>query len=256
MKIYKYLPFSDGSLKVLSEGTIKFNNAEGFNDPFDCIVEYDIDKSVKTYMERKDILEKIALGRGVSLTQLLSNSEELEETIRNIIISGKMHDEIMSKTGISCFSLSPDNILMWSHYAFNHTGFIVEFDITFSNKEIIKKPEYYLGGNEVEYSETMPNRIIGSNDHQMMYRQFLVKSNDWVYEQEYRVLSTNLGPGVHDFDQNLITAVVAGVKMPADSLKVLALETAKLEDRLNKKIHFSQAEMVKGKYELDLKLIK
>lgn len=32
---YKYLPFNENSLKILTEGTIKFTDPETFNDPFD-----------------------------------------------------------------------------------------------------------------------------------------------------------------------------------------------------------------------------
>lgn len=35
--LYKYLPFNEGSLCVLTEGTVKFTSPLNFNDPFDCL---------------------------------------------------------------------------------------------------------------------------------------------------------------------------------------------------------------------------
>ncbi len=46
---YKYLPFNEDSLKIISEGTIKFTDPEDFNDPFDCDPIYDIKYIPKYY---------------------------------------------------------------------------------------------------------------------------------------------------------------------------------------------------------------
>lgn len=44
---YKYLPFNEGSLKVITEGTVKFTCPLDFNDPFDCQPVAYIDKQVR-----------------------------------------------------------------------------------------------------------------------------------------------------------------------------------------------------------------
>ena len=44
---YKYLPFNEGSLKVITEGTVKFTCPLEFNDPFDCQPVAYIDKQVR-----------------------------------------------------------------------------------------------------------------------------------------------------------------------------------------------------------------
>jgi hypothetical protein len=51
LKVYKYLPFSDGSKYILSDGTMKFSRHSDFNDPFDCKATYDINESMQYVRE-------------------------------------------------------------------------------------------------------------------------------------------------------------------------------------------------------------
>jgi len=47
IKRYKYLPFDIGSLKIITQGTIKFTKPSEFNDPFDCDPGHDCQWSLK-----------------------------------------------------------------------------------------------------------------------------------------------------------------------------------------------------------------
>lgn len=41
IRLYKYLPFDEGSLRIITEGTIKFTLPSEVNDPFDCAPDYE-----------------------------------------------------------------------------------------------------------------------------------------------------------------------------------------------------------------------
>lgn len=49
-----------------------------------------------------------------------SNHEELQK---------RFSKSIKSNLSVTCFNNNPLNMLMWSHYAQSHTGFLVEFKI-------------------------------------------------------------------------------------------------------------------------------
>ncbi len=193
MKVYKYVPFSDGSLQILKSGTMKFTNAPEFNDPFDCVVQYDVERSLEAYMSRPEIVNQVAYELGLAPDLVLEHRDEIEGRMRFVLERGTVHDSVMKKVGICSLSKTYSNILMWSHYADHHKGFVVEFNVDLSNQRVVKEPEFFFGGNDVEYSHEMPVKVIGTTDFSDVYRQFLVKSEDWAYEQEYRVLSTNKG---------------------------------------------------------------
>ena len=92
----------------------------------------------------------------------------------------------MSDSVQGCLSLSATstNILMWSHYARHHTGFVVGFH---ANHE-------YFGPtvSPVEYTSTRPefNPLEARHDGEIFY----TKSEHWRYEQEYRKYQSFVEP--------------------------------------------------------------
>src|SRR5262249_3569142 len=89
--------------------------------------------------------------------------------------------------GILSLAERPDSILMWSHYACDHSGFVIGFDVDY--------PEWNRVGPEddddrsgvlrkVRYSKVRPNW--GTLDVDRM-GMFFTKSCEWEYEQEWRI---------------------------------------------------------------------
>jgi len=259
-KIYKYVPFSEGSLCILNNGTIKYSHSNEFNDPFDCVVDYNIEETIKNISEREDLFERAAEQLGTGLDVIEEKKKIMLASLEESLTNKTPYDSVMDKIGICCFSLKPDNILMWSHYAENHKGFLVEFTTDQSNPDIVESTEKYLGGYLVEYSDKMPVRSLGLSEcessQEDLYKQFLTKSAVWFYESEFRVLSLNKGPGIHQFCQNMVSAVIAGAKMGDAHIQILSDTVNNLSSKLQKNIGFSKAEMIKGKYALKLNLSK
>ncbi|MHC4555755.1 MAG: DUF2971 domain-containing protein [Planctomycetota bacterium] len=100
--------------------------------------------------------------------------------------------------GILCLSEVPDNILMWSHYSSNHTGLVFEFDdahVFFDQR----KHENELRGfvRKVRYSRDRPkltvfNLSLSDEENRRSWIDdfFWVKSSDWEYEKEWRMIQT------------------------------------------------------------------
>lgn len=95
-------------------------------------------------------------------------------------------DEGFDDTGIISFTESYNNLLMWSHYADEHKGIVVEFDYhalkTHFNKILglsnsIEHVLYNRERHEVLPCTTSPKRNL------------LTKSDDWIYEKEHRVIT-------------------------------------------------------------------
>lgn len=101
-----------------------------------------------------------------------------------------VRDTILNKFDelIGVFSLSevPDSLLMWAHYARSHTGFVLAFDSKHTYFNEAKSPnDEFRHLRRVVYRNARPGGPLTSLDGVDV---FLVKSEQWDYEREWRVL--------------------------------------------------------------------
>ena len=100
--------------------------------------------------------------------------------------------------GILCLTEKRDNLLMWAHYASNHTGFVIAFDENHSFFDQRKRENEIRGHlKKVRYSMKRPEVTLFdpslSNQENMdrwIKDIFWVKSQHWKYEQEWRMSNT------------------------------------------------------------------
>ena len=94
-----------------------------------------------------------------------------------------------NKVGILSLSEIPDNLLMWSHYAEGHTGFVLVLD---GSHDFFKGDRVLYGFANpapVEYRYELPRlRVEETFEEAVMSKIFFVKSLDWKYEKEWRYL--------------------------------------------------------------------
>jgi len=144
---------------------------------------------------------------------------------------------VRATVGVICFTSREDNLLMWAHYANNHTGICIEFDATayFFNGQYKDSCKGLFGDGttpdpyetigelkEVHYSKKRPLFIDPSELSN--YTDFwFTKSEDWSYEEEYRILlpvehavehETDKGNiWVYSIDKKNIKSVILGCQM-------------------------------------------
>lgn len=251
---YKYLPFSEGSRKVLSEGTIKFTCPSEFNDPFDSTPHYDSNSYDTIFDRRPDILHEFLAGMGWTLKDLDQNKiKKLSDRLKETVDSGQYWNDLISDVGVLSLSREPLSILMWSHYANDHKGFVVEFKIP--TKGFIKSETAHLDllvPFKINYVEDRPKLAIGdSNSEKAVDLHLLTKSNHWKYEEEERVVDHIRGSGIHPFEQKeILESVICGCKMEKEDRKEL-YKIIKAVNRKNKtKIQMYPAKEKTDRYEL------
>lgn len=238
---------------MLKKNTLKFSDVGAFNDPFDCRGVYDPDAWM-VYAKDNGLLKKASNLSKLSASKRILQRRPMEYRLRSMIESGMFHEEAIRSVGITCFSNKFDNILMWSHYASKHTGFLVEFTLDDEHADIsLNDIEWFLQGFDVEYQIDMPQISPPNHDDPFLSvkETFLYKAKDWEYEQEYRVISFKKGAGIHEFNPYLITGVIAGAKMPDNLVLKLKSLTEILMDRCNNKVTFEKASLSTSCYTLD-----
>lgn len=101
MLLYKYVR-KDVLQKILESGRLSIKSVDQFNDPFEGRWQHSIKMELPEH-------ENAEVGQ---LDKLIIESNDMR-----------------SEYKITCFSATPLNGLMWSHYADCHTGACLEFKI-------------------------------------------------------------------------------------------------------------------------------
>lgn len=252
LKLYKYLSYDDGAKALLENGTLKYSYFGEFNDPFDCVVSYDLKDSLEYYKSRKDLMKAVGDKLNLSPSQRISKMPQLLKNVENSIRTGDFHKSIMERIGICCLSMVPDSILMWSHYSDHHKGIVVEFN-TFQDKYTeLFDVEKKLIGYPIIYQEAMPKISArnGQDGFLAVQSTILTKSPSWDYEEEFRVISTHSGPGIHNFDHSLITRVITGVKMTDEEYSDIVERIDKINLYKGLSIKVVKAKMSEDSYKL------
>ncbi|MGB1799466.1 MAG: DUF2971 domain-containing protein [Gammaproteobacteria bacterium] len=183
-RLYKYRAFNEFSLRMLVNREIWFAKPESFNDPFDCALTPGNPKTTV------DLLHQLS-----DLIRELYEPEEAENQIKQIVERNQLKpvEEIEDKSiekhmhearesGVFSLSEKNDDILMWSHYANNHTGFCIEFERKDVNSNFLS----HFMCRKVKYTGEYPNlhRIIDLLDVNLF-----TKAYGWKYEAEWRLVT-------------------------------------------------------------------
>lgn len=162
MILYKFMS-PTGFEKLLENKTLLFTNPKNFNDPFDCEISH--------YTE-------------TNLTQ------EYHATVA--------HQSLIYKIGILCLTRNKFNLLMWAHYAANHTGVVVGIDIPDSGLDTSDKTIVRSTDGSIIYTSIRPSSngepVAMSLDEltpEQIQKIFLQKSIHWAYEEEVRIVRDN-----------------------------------------------------------------
>lgn len=155
---------------------------------------------------------------------------------------------------ISCFSHTPSEPLMWSHYANKHNGFCYCFD----KNELINSQQISHHGNVI-YSSQFPQLYFEdkntSSDHleNQICKVMLTKSLHWAYEQEYRLIMKTDYPPVCavPFNPNSLKAIIIGLKVNQFKNRYIQ-KINQVNETREEKIEIYIAKKHKTKYEVEI----
>lgn len=177
------------------------------------------------------------------------------------VASLTMRYEINQNLACLCLSKNPLNVLMWSHYADKHQGFVVAIDTEKAGFDDEAKCLITAPKGEIVYLESRIKsklKISQENiyDTDIISKLLLTKSLHWKYEEEIRIIKkTNLlqkqGTVLIDkiIDLKSITGIYIGInnKMVDEIIRNNnALETL----ILNKTVQLYQCEFKKSTWDL------
>lgn len=288
-KLYKYRGVNEYSLKNLEEGSVWMNKPSEYNDPFEFGESFDIVKVNKAiYLKHKEsILNNFSEVWHLIGDDVVKKAEKEDDPLRHIILhllkaENKTDEEIdaaislMDKVNVKnvqvnsahatklmqeymrvcSFCESPEQLLMWSHYAESHKGFCVEYDISQWNQEDVRRKILFpvLYGNSIYDRTDLLVRHILWDFHNPLY-PFLTgstKSLDWAYEREWRFI-LNLGKNLfssQNYPMDCQSKVYLGYKISSEH-KAKVIDICKKNNLL-----VYQSSVLSGTYGIKFDLIE
>ena len=212
MHLYKYCPWNEYTKKILWNDELYLASADKFNDPFDSCIMINLEGSNEDWF--KVTIDIYAEIQKRTLTKkeknawrkiiCFSDTNEFKDD-RKVFVENYVMERSKKQVGVCCLSGENDNILMWSHYAKDHTGICLEFD--YSNTIL-------LPARKVIYKNDYPKiNILDIYDKKKITNLYFTKATDWKYENEYRISSVNIVNSTMQFEHSILTGVICGEDM-------------------------------------------
>ncbi|AOY55025.1 DUF2971 domain-containing protein [Clostridium perfringens] len=276
---------------AIFDNTVYLNEPNNFNDPYDCnlvdktnfkrhrvgfylkCLKLNVDIELYNINDLIDTLSNAIYEKSKSENKIFAFKDKLNEYIylQLKIFETKLNcylneykdwrkainrilDEEYQKFLICSFTRSNNNLLMWAHYANNHKGFCVEYDLSYKKEfESIEKlifPVIYsinrkdIFKNLISYYENLKPEDIWT-----VYRDgILRKSYHWMYENEWRlIINGEHGKSIKFYP---IKSIYFGCKMNDFDKKDI------YEKLKGRNIEFYQAMIENDKYDIKFEKFK
>lgn len=220
--IFKYRSVNQNSLKNLRENTVWLADPKSMNDPYDCAhsVDFEILGNGRLHANPEhlrnlpeDIAKRITATidsvedpMELIMDELLSaTSPEQAQKIKAVLleIRKESHEEMGRAASenfkaafkFCSFSERVDSTLMWSHYADYHKGFCIEYDISTIHPTNHVSRFLYPAIYSEKIFDATPYIINKTGNKPVNFLHLnlagLMKSKDWEYEKEWRLLFSN-----------------------------------------------------------------
>lgn len=165
---YKYLSYIDEN--TFKRPTVRLSVPMHLNDPFESAICNIISEELRT---NYNLLNK--------------------EDIRREIFDSITRDQI-NQYGIVSLSETSRNLLMWAHYANEHSGICIGYKDDFLDS--LEKPIETDHGGHFKPTRVMYDSLRYYKDNnevlpppsELCFRILTNKSNDWIYEKEHRCI--------------------------------------------------------------------
>lgn len=231
-RLYHYQDFqpnhehADRLADILMNHRVYCSNPANFNDPWDGKPYFDphlLDDPTNRALTTEFLIANQRADRQSDSDDHLLRTDLALLKHGMQLFSRHLVDFVSERWGVYCLSPISTSTLMWSHYARDHKGICLEFGVSGSK---------FMVARQVQYSAEYPALVLGDPD---LHRKLLaIKSDDWQYEQEFRMLGVRwadmpnpplLMEGNYlPINPNDLTAIILGCQAdPATISAIIAL---------------------------------
>ena len=211
--MYKYkaidpsIPKTIGHIRdLIVDSNLYLSSPSDFNDPFDMTAKILHEGSMEDRLQRYQQMitdhakDKNWKERRRMRTQFMTRSQaDMAQ------VAKAAHTKTMQAAGVFSFAGDPRSIMMWSHYAKEHTGICLQF-------EIARDPRTMLSAIPVDYTNQYPIHNWIKNSTEELKRVLLAKFKAWEYEGERRIVIAYGARTKIPFLPQALVSVIFGVR--------------------------------------------
>ncbi len=289
--VYRYRSCNPDSIDAFSQNRLYFSTPKYYNDPFDAVAYFDtkklidsitrdLDRCIPSYFDEKQNTAATPItAENREFFLKLAQNQLYRDSFFNDIIgkANQIKNDILAHSKTISFSEDYLSMLMWSHYANYHTGFVLAYEktdlkqaICYNANNIAMVTRLRLG--KIHYFPKIPDygqffydylpqifHGIPPETYSAILAEIIFnKMSIWEYEHEWRLCSIP-----DDFSQEdpvkylSVTpwAIFLGAKMPpkdkyalfriAKKKRILVFEVWANDRTADFKLNFQQQTFVK-----------
>jgi Protein of unknown function (DUF2971) len=270
-RLYRYRRVSEWLEPIICKQILYCASPRDCNDPHDCRVNIDYrasERQLRVFWDQMLVAASNPMWRAVArgnpmdpdlsradamTAQAAKDPERLYREWRarfydpevQLALQRNLESRTYDLNRICCFSASPDNQLMWSHYADSGRGILLEFA-----PDNAASPGAPYIVESVRYVSQLPAvRFFNPRENAAMAQTILTtKAHCWSYEQEYRLLWGRTDSHEFSFPKRWLTGIVFGYASRAEDRTYIA----RLAKDANLDLAFSEAVLSPTSYEITI----
>ncbi|MFD2262412.1 DUF2971 domain-containing protein [Lacibacterium aquatile] len=175
--LYKYVSLSR-ALQIFRDREIRMTQPRFLNDPHEMSIEINPETLIREYYQ--SIIKNLGYPPKKAAEMAKRGLLDLSLDIVNDIVKKR------ESFGILSLCDSPDNMLLWAHYANEHKGAVIEIDISKILTQEINDDDIQCLA-EVQYEE---KRIDYIAKKIRPWMTLIYKGSSWSYEREWRLIKS------------------------------------------------------------------
>lgn len=188
ISLYKYYSDQPERLETIKNNKMWYSAPCNFNDPFDSDLATNENALFQSALQM--IPDKREIRPGSLMWKQLK--AQLHGQFRSL--QGDFTD-LRTRMGIACLSEEDDSLLMWAHYANNHRGLCVEYELMGINRELGFTPVPVIYSENRACFRSLDQETLERDVQAVFIESITSKSPEWCYEKEWRIIRDNASCG-------------------------------------------------------------
>ncbi|MBD5153055.1 MAG: DUF2971 domain-containing protein [Oscillibacter sp.] len=248
--LYKYYSDKPVNLDAVRNNKMWYSAPCNFNDVFDCDIAIDeqavFNSALKLFPDKRGMRAGSPMWKNLRL-----------EVNRALKLLRDQFDALRNTTGVSCFSESDDSLLMWAHYANNHRGICVEYDLLEVSAKLGFSAVPVIYSDDRTCFNFLNLQTIEKDSLGIFIQSLTSKSPEWDYEKEWRIVRDQeaCGENWNDGKKGALLEMICPSSVILGCAAQPEFEKEVKEYCNSNKINLYQMEKDKGKYQLNRKPI-